>query len=110
MTVLNEYISRTIELRGNTTKLLISYVKPHESVSTDTIARWLRSVMEVSGIDVSISKVHSCRSASTSKAEKFVPIDVVKNAGGWGNVSTFRKFYDKPITVTFADSVLDSGN
>jgi len=38
VTVLKAYLERTKGLRGNEKKLFISFVKPHESVSKDTIA------------------------------------------------------------------------
>ena len=51
---LNEYLARTRELRKGRSHLLISYVKPHSSVSKSTIARWCKVVLEKAGIDISI--------------------------------------------------------
>ena len=50
-------------------RLLLSYVKPYGPVSSDTISRWVKFVLQSSGIDVNIFKPHSTRSASTSKAK-----------------------------------------
>jgi RNase P protein component len=46
------YLQQTDQLRGSLTRLLITTQKPHRSVSRDTIRRWLRIVMQKSGIDV----------------------------------------------------------
>jgi integrase len=109
VTLLNEYIERTSSLRGEETKLLLSYVKPHRAITTDTFSRWIKTVMGLAGIDISKFKPHSSRSASTSKAQRSdVPVDVILKAAGWSNVETFRQFYDKPLhgPGLFADTVL----
>lgn len=43
-------------------------MKETNSVSSSTIARWLKEVLHLAGIDTSIFKAHSYRSASTSAA------------------------------------------
>ena len=106
---LKEYIERTRPLRDVETKLFISYVKPHKRVSKDTIGRWIRTVMVISGIDVYKFKPHSTRSAATSKAKQVgVPIQDILRQAGWSNHRTFDKFYNKPVRQesTFAQSVL----
>ena len=42
---LKEYLKRTEFLRQCKTCLFVSYVKPHNAVSRDTVSRWLRTVM-----------------------------------------------------------------
>ncbi|KAK2556014.1 hypothetical protein P5673_022007, partial [Acropora cervicornis] len=39
---LNYYISTTEKLR-NSTKLLVSFIKPHRAVTSSTIGRWIKS-------------------------------------------------------------------
>ena len=46
---LKEYIKRTEYIRGFEKRLLISAVKPHLSVSSSTISRWLKNVPELRG-------------------------------------------------------------
>ena len=76
-------------------KLFISYVKPHEQVSRDTISRWLQIVMTRGGIDVKNLSSHSVRSAAVFNASaKFVSVDKV---AGWSNANTFAKFYKKNL-------------
>lgn len=111
-TVLKEYLARTKILRRHS-KLLISYIKPHAEVSKDTIARWIKTIMVKSGIDINVYSAHSVRSAASSKARKlFVPIREIMEKAGWSNTSTFSKVYNKPIkgkrAITFDDAVLQT--
>ncbi|XP_046845908.1 uncharacterized protein LOC124439656 [Xenia sp. Carnegie-2017] len=49
---LKEYIERTNELRSsNCKKLLISFIKPHQAVSRNTISRWCKTLLNAAGID-----------------------------------------------------------
>ena len=66
---LEEYLFRTLELR-NSKSLFVSYVKPFNAVSKDTISRWIKIVLDLAGINTSIFKAHSTRSASTSAAKR----------------------------------------
>ena len=107
---LKEYLKRTEKIRNDRTCLFISYVKPHNAVSRDTVSRWLRTVMSNAGIDCAKFKTHSIRSASVSKAKlQFVPIDQIIKVAGWSNTKTFGTYYDKPVNVeknSFSDAVL----
>ena len=66
VTVLKEYVHRTQLTRGNFTQLLLSYCKPFKPVCTDTIARWLKKVLENAGINITKYGAHSTRAAVTS--------------------------------------------
>ncbi|XP_068724072.1 uncharacterized protein [Montipora capricornis] len=97
VTFLEEYVRRTKPLRCSSS-LFISYQKPHDSVTTDTVGRWLRKVLENSGLDVRKYGAHSTRAASTSAAKTVnISIQSIMDAAGWSNAETFRKFYDKPM-------------
>ena len=97
-TALVEYLDRTKALRLEEPYLFISYRKPHQRVTTDTIARWIKSVMKSAGIDVGKFKPHSTRAAASSKAKQsMVPItDILKHVG-WSSETTFCSFYNKPL-------------
>ena len=100
-TYLQKYLVVTKPLRGDETKLLISFNKPHQAVSRDTIRRWIKQVLSNSGIDTNVFSTHSTRSASVSAANsKGVPLDKILSAGGWSRASTFSKYYNKPIVNT----------
>ena len=72
---MKEYLRRTKPLRGDSTKLFISFMKAHKHISRETLSRWIKTVIEAAGIDTSIFHPHSTRAAATSKAkETCVPI------------------------------------
>ena len=97
-TVLKEYIKRTKILRVHTKQLLISYIKPHKAVTCSTISRWIKVVLQKSGIDTRQFSAHSVRSAATSKAKLYnVSLADIMSKAGWTNVNTFATFYNKRI-------------
>ena len=67
------------------TKLLLCHTKPYGAASKDTIGRWIKTVMMKAGIDTSVFKPHSTRSAATSAAKAAkVSIDQIMITGGSG--------------------------
>ena len=110
-TVLSFYLHKTSSLRGLTaSRVLLSYQKPHKPVSRATVSRWVKSAMELSGVDTSIFKPHSTRSASVSKAANAgVPLADILKSAGWRTDQCFAKHYLKPIQqqqVTYSTTVL----
>ena len=83
-------------------------IKPYNSVSSPTIARWLKSVLAKAGVDTNIFKAHSVRGASTSAAASAgVTTNDILNAADWSSESVFQKFYYKPEqNSTFGVAVL----
>ena len=51
--------------------LIISFGKCNKPVSPETISRWIKSELTDAGVDTSVFKAHSCRSACSSKALVF---------------------------------------
>jgi hypothetical protein len=95
---LAEYLQRTKDLRGDGLSLFISYQKPYKAVSTETISRWLKTMLAKAGVDITLFKAHSTRSAATSKAKACgMPISDILKKIGWTNAQTFAKFYDKNV-------------
>ncbi|CAH3176796.1 unnamed protein product [Porites lobata] len=108
-TLLQEYLIRTSNLRGSCSQLLICHCKPHGPASKDTISRWLKQVMLDAGINTSVFKPHSTRSAATSAAKSAdVPLDEIMTTAGWRSSSVFAVYYNKPLLndSSFANSVL----
>lgn len=104
------YIQKTKKIRGNKSKLFISFKPPHVEVGTQTLSRWLKVVMKEAGISEEF-KGQSTRHASTSKAfTKGMNINLIKDTAGWSKNSTvFARFYNRPITkrgYIFAKEVL----
>ena len=54
------YIEKTKDLRGDNKQVFISFIKPHNPVTSSTIARWLKQVMELAGIDIQSSLCQEC--------------------------------------------------
>ena len=96
-------------MRGSCSQLLLCHAKPNGPASKDTISRWLKQVMTDAGIDTSIFKPHSTRSAATSAAKVAdVPLDEIMATAGWRSSSVFAVFYNKPLSTdkSFVNSVL----
>ena len=107
--LLNKYISYRESLSlGDTDELIITFGKPYHPASKDTIARWIKDLMRISGVDTDIFKPHSCRSASTSKEHiTGVSIDNILKCGQWSSDSTFYKFYCRNIDCQITQEVLN---
>ena len=89
---------RSKTITQNFTEFFITFGKPHHPASKDTLARWVKEVMENSGIDTEIFKPHSASVASTSAAYKVdMPLQEVLKKGQWANVGTFFKYYFRKI-------------
>jgi hypothetical protein len=107
------YLQMTEHLRGQESRLFISFVAPYKGVSKDTISRWMRTIMTASGIDTSFFKPHSVRLASVSTmSDNGLPLATILRTAGWSNQCTFRKFYYRPLTVDtgFRTAILDCVN
>ncbi|KAL0880771.1 hypothetical protein ABMA27_001972 [Loxostege sticticalis] len=96
------YIEKTRDLRSNLPDdhLFVGVRRPHKKVCSQTLAHWVKKVMQASGIDISVFGAHSTRSASTSAAYRSgVNLEVVRKAAGWSNTSNvFLKYYRRDIT------------
>ena len=97
--VLDEYLNRSQKWRtGWKHQLLISQLRPHNEVAKSTISGWVKTVLKDSGIDTTIFKAHSCRTASTSKAKIMrLSLEGILERGQWSGKSALQKHYHKPI-------------
>lgn len=109
------YLARTEKLRSmvdqENGKLLVSFIKPHKNVTKDTIARWIRTVLHMSGVNTEKYSAGSVRPAAASKAKAMaVPITHIMAKAGWSREATFAKYYDKQIVSEldmFQEAVLE---
>ena len=103
---LEHYTLRTASHRQYQ-QLFLSYIRPFKPVGSQTIARWICSVVGLAGVD-SAYTAHSTRSSLTSAAvEHGLPIEEVLNAADWASARTFEKHYHKQIEKNnFASTVL----
>lgn len=99
VTTLEEYCRRTASLRGDEHRLFLSYISPHKRVSKDTIARWIKTVMALAGIDVSKFQAHSTMASSSKAKACHVPLTSINKAASWKSADVFSKFYNKPVAA-----------
>ena len=108
MHTLTHYIDRTKNY-WKSSQLLISYCS-FKPVTSSTIARWLKTVLFDSGIDINQYKAHSFRSAATSAAfSQGCSLSEILKTADWSSAKNFYKFYFRgmdPKNVTFSDAVL----
>lgn len=111
--LVNSYLELTRELRrDNCDSFFISYRKPHNSVSSQTLGRWVKSMLKAAGINTSIFSAHSTRHASTSlAASKGLNVEEIRRTAGWSKSSSvFARFYNKPIVrnTSFQAAILNA--
>jgi len=103
VSALREYLKRSEPWRENKneSQLLLSYINPHQPIASCTVARWMKELLSLSGIDTDVFKAHSTRSASTSKtcAKGLSEKDILKR-GTWKRSSTWQRFYKKNFEET----------
>ena len=106
---LHTYIDRTKEIRGENTKLLLTFQSPHHPPTGNSVSRWLKVMLKRSGVDTELFGAHSCRAASVSAAKRGgANIEEILVNVGWTQESTFAKFYNKPLvsSTTYQDHVM----
>ena len=89
-------------------------MKPHREVNTQTISRWIKTLMRMAGVK-DVFSGHSVRHASTSKAKHLgVGLQTIMKTAFWKNALNFKQFYYRTIETNeehedkkkFADAVL----
>lgn len=111
VTTVHKYLMVTDPLRGQgddkAAQLFIAYIKPHNPVTSSTIARWLKTLLQESGIDATF-KAHSTRGASVSAAAMVgITTNDILQAADWSTDSVFRRFYYKPVhDVAYGKAIL----
>ena len=97
-TYLTQYLKRTLLIRGKEKSLFITIKKPFKCPETPTVARWVKDILQLAGVDMKKFTPSSVRSASTSKAQlQGVTLDFIMKNAGWSRETTFTRFYQKPI-------------
>ena len=66
---------------------------PHKFANTQTVSRWIVEVLMLSGIDTSVLKAHSTRSASSLARSLGISTKDILKRERWSKESTFQKFY-----------------
>ena len=99
---LDEYISRKTAI-CTTDALLITHRRPHKPAHRDTVARWLKDLLQKAGIKNYTA--HTYRAAGTSLAHtlKLSTKDIMKQ-GQWTRESTWSRYYHKEVIHTVRDN------
>lgn len=106
-TTLKHYLIVTKDLiPSSTDRLFITHKRPFRQASSQSLSRWIRSMLKSSGLNVELFSAYSTRHAAVSKANRLnVPLDVIRNAAGWSTASeTFARFYHRPVLHTPQDA------
>ena len=67
-------------------------------MSSGTISRWIKDELSKAGVDTSVFKAHSCRSALSSKTrDAGISVSEILKKEGWKSIHTFKTFYSRDI-------------
>ena len=110
---LSVYLEKTKGWRqifDNSQPLFLAVKKAHKPVSSATISRWLKDIIQKAGINHDIFKGHSVRGASTSAAKcAGLSISTILSMADWTSSSKFNKFYYKPsLPISYGTAVLST--
>ena len=79
-------------------RLLISTINPHRTIGSQTLARWIKSVLQLAGVDIDMFKPHSAmHEVSTAGYQASVSLDEMLQRAVWSNANTFKRFYYKHV-------------
>ena len=83
---LEEYKGRTESLREGENKLFIAVIRPNKAVTSSSIAKWLKALLEEAGVDTSIFGADSGRRASASTASRIgITTNNILSAADWSS-------------------------
>ncbi|XP_046605016.1 uncharacterized protein LOC124297748 [Neodiprion virginianus] len=110
---LQNYLERTKTSRGSKIDLFLSFKKPFQAVSSQTLSRWVKLTLKNSGVNTDKFTAHSTRYASTSTAKRNnIDIETIRKTAGWTTGSeTFAKFYHLNVSRdkdSYARAILNS--
>lgn len=104
---LQTFLTYTQPLRGQHSKLLISYAKPHKPVAISTVRKWAKAVLKEVGVDTTCFSGNSARSVSTPyRALSGLPLKDILKVGRWSNARTFARYYNKPEQGNLGSHIL----
>ena len=91
------------DLAAQNYQRLKGFIKPHNPVSNSTIGKWVKSILDDAGIDVTKFSGNSARPAATScGTHTGLTLQEILKSGGWSTVQTFATYYNnqfRPILV-----------
>jgi len=93
---LTTYYNKVLPIRGDDKFFFVSFVTPYKSVTSRTLARWLKTVLESASVDTSVWDPHALRSASSAHhRNRNLDLGQICRLADWSLTSgVFKKFYD----------------
>ena len=83
---------------GDAKSFFVSYVKPHKSVTSKTLSRWIKSVLTSAGISDKLWAPHTVRFAASSHHSNVRNLDLgqICHLADWSLTSgVYQKFYKR---------------
>ena len=81
-----------------TTQLLMSNIRRHNPVPTDTVSCWFKEFLRCSGIDTSTFTGYLTRPTSASKTKQVgLSLPEILKRGHWTNQTSFETFCNKKV-------------
>ena len=87
-------------LRSDNISFFVRFTRPHHSVTSKTLSRWVREVLGKAGVNTAIWDPHSIRSASSAHLRASSNVDAISlcKRADWSLTSgTYERFYKKFI-------------
>ena len=90
------FLFQVLPIRGDYKFFFVSFVTPYKSVTSRTLARWLKIVLESASVDTSVWDPHALRSASSAyHKNRNLDLGQICRLADWSLTSgVFKKFYD----------------
>ena len=92
---LEAYLSASLRFRDSPERqqLFLSFQTPHKPVKPCMIARWIKQVLEASGVDKEVFSAHTTRgAAATAAMQAGITLQQVLDRVGWSSQDTFCRF------------------
>ena len=106
---IEEYLEERMQL-SQEEAFFVTQVKPWNAAASDTISRWIKTMLGHAGIDSGKYTAHSCRSAVTSAAAfNGISLTTICKSASWSRVTTFKKHYLKEISEHYDLNVENFG-
>ena len=87
-------------IRGDSKSFFVSYVKPHKSLTSKTLSRWIKSVLTSTGVDDKLWAPHAVRSAASSHHSNVKNLDLgqICHLADWSMTSgIYLRFYHRYV-------------
>jgi len=96
VSALVEYHNRVSTVRKDQTSFFVTSIKPHGPASSKTLSRWTLSLLSSSGVDTTIFKSHSTRSASVAFMQRTLSNHEICKVADWSTTSgVYERFYQR---------------